>query len=223
MRQLGGGTYWFVSALIICEVILFSFFITRSKNVWIYFIILCLITALGMSDLFNHDYPRGYDFYCYYRAFLACCFVGAGGLYWKYEKYFDKLRYWILFFGLIVYALIFTNYPDTALVLISLNKITLSGIIASMVGCVVLVTICKFLPQNKLLTFIGTNTLLFYFVSGAIPLTVNMFFKRLIPGTSMIGLTIYIVTIFGLAILITYLIQRYLYPLLDLRKIKKEK
>lgn len=222
-ETIGGGTYWFVSALMVCEVILFILLITRQKNVWFYFIILCIITAFGMSDIFDHSYPRRYDFYCYYRAFLACCFLGAGGLYWKYEKYFDKLKFWLLLIGIIVYTIVFTYFADDALVLISLNKITLLGILASVIGCVVLVIICKFLPKIKILTFVGTNTLLFYFVSGAIPLTVNLFFKRLIPGTTMIGLTIYIATIFGLAILITYLIQRFLYPLLDLRLLKKEK
>ena len=206
-----------------CELIAFVFLVSRNRSIWFYFVLLCLVTAFGMSDLFDHSYPRGFDFYSYYRAFLACCFLGAGGLYWKYEKYFDNAKYWIMIAGVVIYILVFTFYADSAKVLISFNSITLSGILASMLGCVVLVTICKFLPQNRFLTFVGTNTLLFYFVSGAVPLTVNLFFKRLIPGTTPFGLVLYLFVIFALATVITYLIQRFLYPLLDLRLLKKQK
>ena len=152
-----------------------------------------------MSDLFDHSYPRGFDFYSYYRAFLACCFLGAGGLYWKCEKYFDNAKYWIMIGGCIIYVYVFTIYADDAIVLISLNSINLLGIFASIVGCVVLVAICKLLRPNRLLTFVGKNTLLFYIVSGAIPLTVNIFFKRLIPGTTIVGLALYLITIFSLS------------------------
>lgn len=181
------------------------------------------MTSFGLSNFINNCISHEYSFYSYRGALLACCFVGAGGLYWKYEQYIEKVRFWVIIIGLLLYVYVFTFYSDNVNTLISLNLLNYPGIVFSLVGCVVLVELCKLLPRNTFITFIGTNTLLFYFVSGAVPLTVNLFFKRLMPGTTPFGLVVYLFVIFGLASGITYFIQRFFYPLLDLRVLKKQK
>lgn len=35
-KTIGGGTYWFTSALVVAEIILLMLFCTRKKNMWLY-------------------------------------------------------------------------------------------------------------------------------------------------------------------------------------------
>lgn len=47
-KTIGGGTYWFTSALVVAELILLLLFWTRKRNVWFY---ATLCVAFGLAGL----------------------------------------------------------------------------------------------------------------------------------------------------------------------------
>lgn len=217
MTLLGGGTYWFVSALIVCELIIIVLLSTRIKNIWFYFCLLSSLSLLGISGALNSDF----NLYAYQQSLLACVFIGAGGVYWKYEKEVDVIKPYVWFALLVFYVLFLYLFPDRALTLVSLNSLNLIGIILSIIGCVLFIWFCKLIPQIVYFSFLGRNTLLFYIMSGALPICLNILFKHFFPSITLIGfLAFWIGTLF-LGSIITYLISKYCYFLLDIRTINK--
>lgn len=61
------------------------------------------------------------------------------------------------------------------------------GYFFGFLGSVILIWFCKQLPQIKTLTFIGRNSICFYFMSGALPITLSAIVKRIYPDPSFWG------------------------------------
>lgn len=81
--------------------------------------------------------------------------------------------------------------------------------------------LCKQLPQIKTLTFVGRNSICFYFMSGALPITLSAIVKMFYSQVSPLGLFL----IFGLTLIGAYIaslvIVKYLPWMLDIRKLRK--
>ena len=94
-KTIGGGTYWFTSALAVSELTLLFLLCTRKRNIWFYVTIsfvLCLtgliIVKLGILN---------FSFWMWKHGLLAMAFLALGGLYWRYEKQIDNLiRWWFV-------------------------------------------------------------------------------------------------------------------------------
>ena len=62
-KTIGGGTYWFTSALVVSELILLGLFCTRERNVWFYAVISLLLGMAGFMvvkfDIFKMVFGHG--------------------------------------------------------------------------------------------------------------------------------------------------------------------
>lgn len=164
---VGGGTYWFTSALVIAQLILLLILISRYRNIWLYWIVSLAIFASGMY-LARHDInflclPR--DLWLFKHGLYAIAFLTAGGLYWKYETMINKLmQKWIVVTMVVIYFVLFYFGSEHLRVLVSLLDVNWSGYFAGCFASVLLIELCKYLPRIKILTYIGQKSiaLLFY-------------------------------------------------------------
>lgn len=220
-KTLGGGTYWFVSSLLLCQLFILALLLTRVRSVWFYAIVLGLAATAGTVALpFYGSTP---NYYAFRLAPLCMGYLALGALYWHYEP---RLSHHLesslsLLVLAVVYVAYFILLRDDALTLISMKMFNLTGFVGSVLGCILLAGLCKQLPPICFLTFIGRNSIVFYLLSGAVPVVANMLFKHFIPVPGIVDLTVYIGVCVVLASLFTYIIQRYLPFLTDLRHIKK--
>ncbi len=218
-KTLGGGTYWFVGALLVCQLFILALLLTRQRSVWFYAVALCLTAIAGAIALPHYGSIPNY--YAFQLAPLSMSFLALGALYWRYEHPNTSLL--TLLILAVVYLAYFILLRHDAQTLISMGLFNLTGFVGSAIGCLLMVAVCKRLPRIGFLTFIGQNSIVFYLMSGAVPVVVNLLFKRLIPVPGIIDLLAYIIVCVVIAAAITWVIARFLPFLTDLRIIKKSK
>lgn len=222
IETVGAGTYWFTSALLIAEVIIALLLVTRRQNIGFYVVVLGIISSIGMYlydiEIFHlHREP-----FFVSRGILACFFLGLGSLYWKYETWFDRVinKYTILLL-IALYLYIAYFCPVAPRFMVSMGDMDVFGYFFGFLGSVILIWFYKQLPQIKTLTFVGRNSICFYFMSGALPITLSNIIKMFYPYVSPWGLFL----IFGLTLIAAYIaslvIVKYLPWMLDIRKLRK--
>lgn len=217
-KTIGGGTYWFTSALAVAEIILFLLFCTRKKNICFYAIISFALGVWGLVIVRLGILQNG--IWAWRQGLIALIFLAMGGFYWRYEKQVDKLmRWWCVLPLLIVYMVMVLGLREYNNPLISTLTIQPFGFVTSAMACLLLVWLCKKLPEVKLLTFIGRNSLGFYFMSGALPITFSMVAHKIMVSSNVWTM----IVIWGVCVFVSFIavmvINRWLPWLWDFRKI----
>ena len=216
-KTVGGGTYWFVGALLVCQLFILILLLTRKRSVWFYAVVLGLVAVAGTAALPYYDFIPNY--YAFQLAPLCMSFLALGALYWHYEQRLTFHRSALMLLGMtVVYVAYFIILRHDALTVISMGLFNLPGFVGSALGCLLMVAVCKRLPRIGFLTFIGQNSIVFYLLSGAVPVVVNMAFKHILPMPGIVDLLVYIAVCIALAAAITFVIVRYLPFLTDIRK-----
>ena len=216
-KTVGGGTYWFVGALLVCQLFILALLLTRQRSMWFYAVVLGLVAVTGTAALPYYDFIPNY--YAFQLAPLCMSFLALGALYWHYEQLLTFHRSALMLLGMtVVYVAYFIILRHDALTVISMGLFNFPGFVGSALGCLLMVAVCKRLPRIGFLTFIGQNSIVFYLLSGAVPVVVNMAFKRIIPMPGIVDLLVYIAVCIALAAAITFVIVRYLPFLTDIRK-----
>lgn len=206
-KTLGGGTAWFTSALAVSELICLLLFISRKKSIWFYAICCFLLGGIGM--VLQHG-PYQYEIWACHRGVLALIYIAMGGLYWRYEKNITKLMKWYVI-AIILIALVaiilFCNNTTPIITLLDLQPL---GIVTTLLSCLLLIELCKRLPENRYINYIGQNTLGIYLISGAVPSVICPIMHKLIPGTHLLGLLLTWILCIVMAYLIVLFINRWL-------------
>lgn len=220
-KTIGGGTYWFTSALVVAELFLFVMLCTRSKNIWFY-VTLCF--ALGIAGLtIVRMGILNYGFWAWRQGLIALVFLALGGLYWRYEKQLDKMmRWWFIIPLMTVFLAIVVLLKDYNDPLISTLSIQPLGFVTSTMACLLLVWLCKKLPEMKPLTFIGQYSLGFYLMSGALPITFSMIAHKMMARSHLWTLIVIWLACLAVAYFTVMVINCWLPWLWDLRKISKQ-
>lgn len=219
-KTIGGGTYWFTSALAVAELILLALFCSRRRNIWFYVGICFSLGTIGLVIVrlgFLHS-----GLWAWRQGLIALIFLALGGLYWRYEKYIDRLmKWWFVAPLLLVYVVLVIGLKDYSNPLVSTLSIQPMGFITSAMACLLLVWLCKQFPEMKPLTFIGQNSIGFYFTSGALPITYSMITHKMFPDNHVWLLLVIWVACLLTAFFAVKIINRYLPWLWDLRIIRK--
>ena len=182
-KTIGGGTYWFTSALVVAELILLVLLCTRKKNIWFYAGGSFVLGIAGLTIVKLGILQSG--IWAWRQGLIALVFLAFGGLYWKYENSIDKLmRWWFVLLLLFIYVVMVMGLKGYNDPLVSTLTIQPLGFVTSAIACLLLVWLCKILPEMKPLTFIGQNSLGFYFMSGVLPITFSMVAHRLVHEKS---------------------------------------
>ena len=224
-KTIGGGTYWFTSALAVAELVLLTLFCTRKRNIWFYTAVCLALGAAGYVSA-RYNFP-GDGIWAWRQGLLALVFLALGGVYkfsiedldvkvggrWKRGWRMAAVVLIVAVYVAMVLGLKGHNNP-----LISTLGIQPLGFVTSAIGCLLLVWLCKRLPEWKPLTFIGQNSLGFYFLSGALPITLSKVAHLALPGTHGWLLPILWLACLALAYVAVLVINRWLPWVWDLRR-----
>ena len=222
-ETVGGGTYWFISALVVAELVLFLLMLTRIRNIWFYVVCSIVLAVTGIlieSSGFTVMESDPTFPWKYKQGLVSLLYLAAGGLYRQYEKDLEQ-PVWALVLLSLLYvagACFLTGYIGEFSVYFCNTE--LSGFVWSILGIICLVEICKRMPEWAQLTFIGRNSILFYMLSGAVPTVIS---KLMIPlcGANAVSLLMVALLSIALTFFIVKLIVRYLPFLKDLRTLKR--
>ena len=227
INTIGGTTFWFTSALCVSQTILTTLFLCNKRNIWSYFILstILLIIINIYGDI--RSKPAEEYFPWYWQTGLIYIFVMCfGGIYYKYEESIYKLLskpFMVLLIAVAYVVTIYCSqiYPAYYFGLSGRNNML--GIIGMIISILLLISITTRIKENHLLHFIGKNSIVFYFFSGAVPTVVSVITNSLIEEKSYIIYTC--ITIVSLAVScgITYIITHYMPFILDLRNIRNTK
>ena len=216
----GGISFWFTSTIIVSQIILLCLLFLKKKTVFPYFIssILLFIFAIYLSDIDKTPFP-----WFYKSGIGATLFLTLGGLYQQYEQKIDKkigvfsgILLIFIYLGCMLYDI---NNNSFQYAMMSM-KYNIQGLLISILGIDVIVFICKQLPKLNVIEYIGRNSIVFYFFSGALPASIGLVFQKIFPEkTYIITLTVALLSI-CIGYLLTYVVVKYLPWLTDFRKLK---
>ena len=225
IETIGGCTYWFTSALVLAELILVLLLLTRVKKIGFYVGIGILAAFLGyISFESGVRWTDNSNFPWFWKSSLAAVFyLTLGGLYWKYEASIDKKlglkNWWIIALLSIVYICYclfdFSMYKGG----LDIIPITVGSAALSIIGIIVMISICKKVSTTKFVDYWGRNTIGLYFMCGAIPNTMAILLgKFMTVGVPMLIICWGLSFIISLAVV--YLLNRFVPFVFDLRKLK---
>jgi len=226
-KTLGGGTYWFISALVVIQIIaLFLVTIIRKDVLYPHLLVAIVLFVISKMIIASGYvlYGRDASFpWAYREAFLAFVFFVFGGIYWRYETYIDNYMSIPIFGGLLFTYIYLVKTLGAHITLISTLSINGYGVIISFVGIIILLYLCKLLRNNLILDAIGKNTLGFYYFSGAFPIVLNVLARKIgINGLCTRFLIVFVFS-FGFAGSIVWLMNRHFSFVFDCRDAFRKK
>ena len=96
------------------------------------------------------------------------------------------------------------------------------GVLWGILASILLIEVCRRIPENRFLTFIGQNSIGFYFLSGALPMTFGIVCKKLPVEPNVVILLVIWLAALALAYAIVTLLNRFAPYVWDLRKVRGE-
>ena len=187
IETVGGCTYWFTSALVLAELILVFCYWTRVKKIGFYVGIGILAAFIGyMSFESSVRWTEYSNFPWFWKSSLAAVFyLTLGGLYGKYEATVDK-KLWLnnwWFIALLSISYICYCLFDFRVYIGGLDNspISTGSAVLSLIGIIIIVSICKKIPIIKFFEYWGRNTIGLYFMCGAIPNTMAIILGKIMP------------------------------------------
>lgn len=219
---LGGCSFWFTSALAVAQIVILTLFLTRNKNIFFYLVITALIFLITQYLCDFTPHPARFYFPWYWRTGLIYTFIiTLGGLYSTVESKVDLFLskggiILIAISCIIIYVCVYSGY---AIAFLGLSgKCTILGFIGAISSILLLIYIIKRCKNHNITDFIGKNSIIFYFLSGAVPNTIATILKKFIDGNVLFISTLTSSII--ISYMVTLLISKYTPFLMDIRKFK---
>lgn len=224
LQIVSGEASWFVAALCMAE-ILFSVMIRLSNGKTLVLSFMCIVSFVVSIYIPESDEPY---FWRIDNALQALLFLFAGYYYHKHEDRID--RYFRTPYSLPVLLILLIGikiYECKSGVHIIICPIRISNyfvFLADMlVGSLFMIYLCKKLPPCKWIEWVGTHSLVYYFICGGIPLLTGKLFGKI----GLVAEGNYAIVLLGFVVVCTvstcivWFIYRYL-PFMTGKKIKKE-
>ena len=174
---LGGVSFWFTSALVVAQLLL-VLLLPFCRNRLIYYLIaggVLFMTALLLSRNGGEPFPW------YYKSGMGIVlFMVIGGFYYRFERSVDRfmLKNSVLAM-LIIIGVCFCVLPiKTSSVMMSM-KFNLNGFGVALSMSFLILCVAKKLPENRILNYIGKNSIIFYFFCGFFPACFSVIGKKI--------------------------------------------
>lgn len=219
----GGISYWFTSAMAVSQLLLLLLLNVGVRQMK-YFIALSVLLVLllpAVKDCCPSPVPW------YWKTGLASIpLMVMGGLIYKFRAQIANHNKALSALIVISYLLIvsyefYGGNAHYALMSVTFNG---EGILVTLVGIAFIFVISKYIiPKLYLLQFIGSNSIVFYFLSGIIPATLSSLPFINYLGHGVIATLFLSLVSISIGIALTAYIIRYLPFLTDLRKLTDEK
>ena len=193
------------------------------RRYWLHMLIAIVLfyiaNLLGYSDLTicgSSSFP-----WFYKSGMIAVLYMAIGGLYWKYEDhitYIFQQHKWLYIAALVIFVVIIV-YSEAQFSTITAN-VNCLGLFGTCLISFLIISVFKKCNNSNLISFIGRNSIGFYFLSGSIPNILALIGNR-IENDSIVLLLLLIPMAFSLAYLCVRLIVKYFPFMFDLRSLKK--
>ncbi len=173
-RILSGEASWFVSSLIVAEV-LFMAIVLTSRGKLLITAILCTLPCMAVA--YDTDIT---PLSILNVSFIALVFLFIGHAFRRCEHVIDNMHaasYIPLFLLLVIIKVYeYANGINMTFYVIQIDSFPLF-FTDTVLSSLCLVWLCKRLPSIKMVEYIGSHSLIYYFISGGVPLIVG----RLMP------------------------------------------
>ncbi len=157
----------------------------------------------------------------YKYGMISSIYMALGGLYWRYEAKVNMiLKPLCLILLLVVYLLITILRPLEIQCTTSMCQINMVGVCIALVGSLLLISLCKFIPSNKALQYIGNNSIGFYFLCGGVPNVLCGIAKMIMPCSDIYVMILLTIISVGISFVVVYILLKCLPWLFDLRVLK---
>lgn len=215
IKILTGNGSWFVTSLITAE-ILFSIVIYINRK-WILHL-LPIIAIISAYLLTETNISMHYNYWNFHNALIGVFFLYLGYQYHQYESHLTfapfvmigillifivtKIFVYMFNISLLIEPVIIRNYPI---------------FILDTVSCIILlISIVKYIPLIKWLSWTGSHSLVYYFFCGAIPMIVTkiMINAGITYNNNYILIPFVFIIVYLLSTLIVFLSYRYLFFIL---------
>lgn len=222
---IGGTTCWFTSALVVAELLILVLLLSRCKNIWFYVPFCFLFSFVGWwmaNNSINLVHGTTSFPWHYKQALISLSYIMAGGLYWRYEKEIRKvLNKWVLVILTIAFVVVVVLFHDKMEFITSLCKINILGYFVTIWATILLIEFCRCIPKIDALSFIGQNTMGYYFLSGGVPNVIAILAIKTISGLHWWVLLLIWLLSLVVATVIIKIVNRWAPWFFDLRLLKK--
>lgn len=218
---IGGRGFWFTSSLAVAQICLTVVSLFHFQSRYVYLILAILLLLFSQFCLPTKFYPW------FFRTGLAAVvLLVSGGIYRRFEDNIDDFfRSWRLMFLLPLFALYiwFVYYCGNLQILGGNGNFNMAGIYCVLFSSYILIRLCKFFKnEGKIIRFVGRNSILFYFFSGAFPNTISVVLMRssLSDKSLLLGTTLILSILF--AFITSMIIVRFFPYLLNLKNLRTQ-
>lgn len=218
----GGTSFWFTSALSISQIAITLLLLSNRKNIWLYlFLSVIILVLINTSGKIGNGIPVEEYFPWFWQTGLLYIFIMClGGIYYKYEHVIIKFinRAYIISSLLLSYVgiLYYSSIAPTYCFGLS-GKNNFMGIIGTILAILILIYITQKIRRGHLFQFIGKHSIIFYFLSGIVPITISAIANHFITEKTYIIYTCVTAISLGTSCFIAYIISKYFSFVTDLR------
>lgn len=214
----GGQASWFITAMIVLQIIfLAGYKWIKDSRLWLIIgvVVFCIVQFLN-DGVDNSPW-------CYKTALQSLWIFALGGVFYKYEVRLVPYISWKSCAPIVAIYLVFVSILEPFALLRSFNnEMIILKVFVAILGMMGVIILSYQIKPVRIIQYIGRNTLPLYFMSGGFPL-IYSFLLRSIPLNSFLSSILVFVLSIVSGIISTYLIKRYLPFMLDITLIRQTK
>lgn len=204
---LGNGS-WFVSSLIVAEIIFCL--ILYSKKQWVLYLtpIIALITAYLLTDT---NISMHHNYWNFHNAMIGLVFLYLGYIFHRYEKLFQLINHPIIIIIFLIILIILKYIEKQWNIILVIDPVIINNyflfLIDMVLSILIMVGLTKSLSIIKPIKWTGKWSLYYYFICGAVPMAITKILELFMPYKGdFLNLVIASGLTWGLASVIVYCI-----------------
>lgn len=181
-KILLGNASWFVTALITAEIIYSIILKFSVHKKWVMSIIVTMLFIIAIL-LTGNEISIHSNIWNFHNALIGLLFLYIGYLYKLYEDKFNIINN-TLYISFLIITLVITKiiiYKND--IVLTVEPVIINNylifVVDTFISLLLMTSIFKILPNNKILEFIGKRTLVCYFFCGAVPLLTSIIINKI--------------------------------------------
>lgn len=207
-----GQSSWFATALCLSEFIFsLTVWITHGKT-----IALSILGIIGFGTSIYLSHGNQPYIWQLDNSLQALLFLCMGYTYHRYEKVFNTISqasyaYFLFLLLIIIKVYEYTNGVNMLIWYISINNYPIF-LIDIFICSIFMIQLCKMLPPCRWLEWTGSHSLVYYFLSGGVPLLTSQAFERMnwtYQGNYLLVIAAFS-CVYSVTTLLTWIIYKYL-------------
>ena len=182
-----GHASWFLAALMLAEMLfaLIIHFCSKRKNNIFWIFVCCALPYLLIAAIYHfvsNDFLHDINIWCWQNALMMLVFLFAGMM-CRQKNMLPLLQQPKVLFILALVILAVKWMVTSADMTLTMEPINISSfallLVDGLAGALFIIGICRHLPDNAPLQFIGKHSLTYYFICGATPMAVCLALDRI--------------------------------------------